>query len=217
VHIPDGFISPQTFLPAYLLTLGLWWIALNRVKSVLSADHLPLIAVSSALAFVLMMIALPLPGGTSVHALGVAMLTVVFGFWVSFLAISMVLLMQALLFGDGGITALPINVLGIAFLGSLTAHWVVVLLKNRSEILAFFLAGSVSVLVSSLFVAVMLGIQPLIAMDEQGHPLFFPFGLSVTLPAVLIPHLMLSIAEGVLTVMGGRFLLQYQQRWANDS
>lgn len=216
MHIPDGFISPQTFLPAYAVTIGLWWVATKRIKETISAESLPLIAVASALSFVLMMVAVPLPGGTSVHALGVAMLTLVFGVWTSFLAVSLVLLMQALLFGDGGITALPINVLGIAFLGSVTAHWVITLLAGLSDKIRFFVAGMASVLVSSLFVAVMLGIQPMIALDDRGNPLFFPFGLEITLPAIMIPHLILSMAEGVLTVMGGAFLMRYQAKWKQD-
>lgn len=216
MHIPDGFISPQTFLPAYSVTLVLWWIAVKQVNTYLDAESLPLIAVASALSFVLMMVAVPLPGGTSVHALGVAMLTVVFGVWMSFLAVSLVLLMQALLLGDGGITSLPINVLGIAFLGSVTAHGVMRLLKNYTNRVRFFVAGALSVLVSSLFVAVMLGIQPMIALDDQGKPLFFPFGLEITLPAIMIPHLVLSVAEGILTVMGGQFLIGYQTKWQRD-
>jgi cobalt/nickel transport system permease protein len=212
MHIPDGFISPQTFLPAYLVTIGLWWVSLNRVKQTLDAETLPLIAVTAALSFVLMMIAVPLPGGTSVHALGVAMITAVFGIWISFLSISLVLLMQALLFGDGGITSLPINVLGIAFMGSFSAYLILRLLRGWHETLALFMAGFFSVMLSALFIATMLGIQPLIAADTQGNPLFFPFGLEITLPAILIPHFFLAIAEGVLTVLAYRFLTKFKAK-----
>jgi cobalt/nickel transport system permease protein len=73
-------------------------------------------------------------------------------------------------------------------------------------------AGFLSVMLSALFIATMLGIQPLIAADSQGSPLFFPFGLEITLPAILIPHFFLAIAEGVLTVLAYRFLIKFKAK-----
>ena len=95
MHIPDGFVSPKVYIPAYAVAAGLWVYAARRVKRDLSEEALPLIAVITALAFVLMMIAIPLPGGTSVHASGIGVLAVLFGGWVSYLSISMVLMIQA--------------------------------------------------------------------------------------------------------------------------
>jgi cobalt/nickel transport system permease protein len=57
-----------------------------------------------------------------------------------------------------------------------------------------------------------LGVQPLLAHDAQGAPLFFPFGLAITLPAVLLPHLLVGLAEGVLTVLGYRYLTRLRAR-----
>jgi hypothetical protein len=93
----------------------------RRVKKDLDADTLPFLAAYTALSFVLMMVALPLPGGTTVHAAGIGLLAVSFGGWMAFLAISLVLAMQALLFGDGGVTALPINALAMGLAGSFAA------------------------------------------------------------------------------------------------
>ena len=77
MHIPDGFISPRFFVPAYAVAAGCWACAVRRLRRDLPEEAIPRLAVLTALAFVLMMVAIPLPGGTSVHATGVALLAVV--------------------------------------------------------------------------------------------------------------------------------------------
>lgn len=212
MHIPDGFISPQTYLPAYAVAAGLWAFAAQRVKRDLDADTLPFLAAYTALSFVLMMVALPLPGGGTVHAAGIGLLAVSFGGWMGFLAISLVLAMQALLFGDGGITALPINALAMGFAGSFAALAAWKLFGRLNESVALFLAGWISIALPALLVALALGVQPLIAHDAQGAPLFFPFGLEITLPAIVLPHLLVGLAEGVLTMLGYRYLTRLRAR-----
>jgi len=214
MHIPDGFISPQTYLPAYVAAAGLWAFAARRVKRDLDADTLPFLAACTALSFVLMMVALPLPGGSTAHAAGIGLLAVSFGGWMAFLAVSLVLAMQALLFGDGGITALPINALAMGFIGSFAALATWKLLGRLNQSLALFLAGWFSIVLPALLMALVLGVQPMIAHDAQGAPLFFPFGLAVTLPAVVLPHLLVGVAEGVLTVLGYRYLTRLRARTA---
>ncbi|MCX7597198.1 MAG: energy-coupling factor ABC transporter permease, partial [Fischerella sp.] len=111
MHLPDGFLSPHTYLPAYGLAAALWWVAVRRLKSRLDAEVLPWLAAMTALAFVLMQVSLPLPGGSSVHLTGVGLLAVAFGPWTTYLALTLVLALQALLFGAGGLTSLPVNAL----------------------------------------------------------------------------------------------------------
>jgi len=123
-----------------------------------------------------------------------------------------VLAMQALLFGDGGITALPVNALAMGLVGAFCALAAWKLLARLHETLALFLAGWLSIVLPAALVAVVLGIQPAIAHDDQGAPLFFPFGLGITLPAVVLPHMLVGIAEGVLTVLGYRYLTRLRSR-----
>ena len=201
MHIPDGFIAPQLYLPLYAVAVPAWALALRQVRRSLDERGIPLLAVVTALAFVLSMIAIPLPGGTTVHATGIGLLAVLFGVWTAFASLSLVFLMQALLFGEGGITALPLNALAMGLAGSAVAAAVYRLLKARNERLAIFLAAALAVLTAALLVALALGLQPLIAHRPDGTPLFFPFGLGLTLPAVLLPHLVVAIGEGVLTVL----------------
>jgi len=209
LHIPDGFISPKVYVPAYAGAFALWAWGLRRMRVRLREETIPLLAVLTALVFVLMTIALPFPGGTTIHATGVALLAVLFGVWTSFLATTLVLLMQALLLGAGGITALPINALAIGLLGATAAVAGYRCLRGWNETAALVAAGWLSVVLPAGVVALTLGIQPLIAHAPDGTPRFFPFGLEVTLPAVVLPHLVVGVGEGLLTL----FVYRLVGRW----
>ena len=93
MHVPDGFLSPQTYVPAFALAAGAWAYAARALRQRLDDTLLPRLAVLSALGFVLMSVMLPLPGGTSVHASGIGILAVVLGPWITFAAVSLVLLL----------------------------------------------------------------------------------------------------------------------------
>ena len=205
MHIPDGFLSPQTYLPAYA-TAGLAWAwAARGLRRTLDEEAVPRLAAMTALAYGLGLVMVPIPGGTSGHALGVAMLALLFGVRLAFLAYSLVLLLQSLLFGAGGITALAVNALAMGLAGSIAAVLAYRLLRRMNETAAVAIAAWCSVLLAGLLVALTLGAQPLIAHKEDGTPLFFPFGFSITLPAVLIPHVFIGAGEAVLTVLVWRF------------
>jgi cobalt/nickel transport system permease protein len=206
MHIPDGFIAPQVYLPAYALAGVAWAIAARHLRRSLDERTLPMLAVVTALAFVLSTVAVPLPFGTTVHATGIGLMAVLFGPWIAFLALSLVLLLQALMFGAGGVTSLPINALAMGLAGSACAWLVWRALRTQRPGIALFLAGATGVLVASALVALVLGLQPAIAHREDGTPLFFPYGLAITLPAVLLPNLVLAAGEGVLTLLAYRFL-----------
>jgi len=160
---------------------------------------------------VLSLVALPMPGGTSAHALGAGLLSVLFGVWATYLAISFVLLLQALLFGMGGITSLPINALAIGLLGSASALSVFRLLGGRKR-WALFAAGWMGVVLPALMVGAALGAQPWLSHRADGSPLFFPFGFRIAVPAVVLPHLAVGVGEGVLTALVYEFVTKMQAR-----
>lgn len=201
MHIPDGFLSPQTYLPAATLAFGAWAWAARGLRQSLDETLVPRLAMLTALAYGLGLIMLPIPGGTSGHALGVAMLALLFGLRLAFLAYSGVLLLQALLFGAGGLTALPINALAIGLAGSATAITTFRMLKPFHETTAVAVAAWLSVFVPGILVALALGLQPWIAARPDGSPLFFPFGPAITLPAILVPHAFIGIGEAALTLL----------------
>jgi cobalt/nickel transport system permease protein len=205
MHIPDGFISPQTYLPAYAIAGVAWVWAARSLREQLDEQIVPKLAAMTALAYGLGLVMVPVPGGTSGHALGIAMLTLLFGVRLAFLSYSLVLALQSLLFGAGGITALPINALAMGLAGALVSMAAFRALRGINETAAVVAAAWCSVMLSGLIVALLLGVQPVIAQREDGTPLFFPFGFSIVLPAVLIPHLLIAVGEAVLTLFVWRF------------
>lgn len=205
MHIPDGFLSPQTYLPAWGVATVAWAWAGRGLAKHLDETLVPRLAMLTALSYALGLIMLPLPGGTSGHAIGVAALALVFGVRLAFLAYSGVLLLQALLFGAGGITALGVNALALGLVGASVTVGLRRLLAPLGDTIAVAIAAFVSLQVSALLIAVVLGIQPLIAHRPDGTPLFFPLGLSVTLPAILLPHLLIGIGEATLSVFVWRY------------
>ncbi len=205
MHIPEGFLSPQTWIPAYGLAAGAWFWAARDLRQRLDESTVPRLAMLTALAYGLGLIMVPLPGGSSGHALGVALLTLLFGLRPAFLAYSGVLLLQALLFGAGGVTALAVNALAMGLAGGAVALLLFRLLRPFQESLAVLLAAWGSVMAGALLLALVLGAQPLIASRADGSPLFFPFDWSVTLPAMLIPHALIGLGEAALTLLVWRY------------
>lgn len=205
MHIPDGFIAPKVFLPAWALAALAWWWSLRQAGRVFATTAIPRLSVLTAAAFVLSLVTVPLPGGSSVHLVFTGLLTALFGGRLAFLALSLVFAMQAFLLGDGGVTSLPVNVLCMAGAGALAGEAALRLLRRAPEGIRYFVTGWVAVVIPSVLVGFVLGLQPVIAHAEDGTPLYFPFGWSVALPAVVLPHLVLGVGEGLLTVFGARF------------
>ncbi len=204
MHIPDGYLSLSTCVAGYVIATPLWVIGFKKIKQSIDEKTLPLIASLSALSFIVMMFNVPIPGGTSGHATGAALLAIFFGPWIAFLCISLVLLIQALLFGDGGVTTFAINTLGMGAIGSFVAYGIFHLLKSFR--FAPFVAGWSGLVGASMFVATVLGIQPHFATAD-GHPLFFPFGLSVTFPALVGSHILVfGVVEGIFTQLAYKYI-----------
>lgn len=215
MHIPDGYLSPATCAMTYAAALPFWYLAFARVKRLLHTRMVPLLAVFSAFSFVIMMFNLPLPGGTTGHAVGVAVAAIVLGPWASMIVVSVALLIQAVFFGDGGITTLGANCLNMAVVGSLVAHWAYTAVAGRSELASFRrvvaagLAGYLAINLAALLTAVEFGVQPLLFHDASGTPLYAPYPLSIALPAMMAGHLSFAgLAE--LVISAG--LVAYLQR-----
>src|SRR5918911_1324208 len=156
MHIPDGYLSPSTCAALYAASAPFWYIALQRVKRLLNSRLVPLISLFAAFSFVIMMFNLPLPGGTTGHAVGMGVAAVVLGPWGAMLAVSVALLIQALFFGDGGVTAFGANCFNMAIVGSLAAYWVYRAIAGRSAIastrrvIAAAIAGYVAINIAAL-------------------------------------------------------------------
>ena len=204
MHIPDGYLSVPTVIATYAVAIPLWIIGFKKLKKRLNEETLPLIGALSALSFIVMMFNIPIPGGTSGHAVGAVLIAILFNPWIGFISVSLVLLIQALVFGDGGISTLAANALSMAFVGSFVGYYIFKAVKKYK--FAPFIAGWSGIVASSVIVALLLGIQP-IFWSEGGHPLYFPFDLKTTFIALVGSHaLFFGVVEGIFTMLAYRFL-----------
>ena len=192
-----------------------WYVALRRLRRTFHARMIPLLSLISAFCFVIMMFNLPVWGGTTAHAVGMGIAAVILGPWASIVAISIALLIQAVFFGDGGITCYGANCFNMAIVGSLAAYGVYRAISGRTpvtsprRIAACALGGYVGINLSALCAAIEFGIQPALFHDAAGAPLYAPYSLSVAIPAMLAAHLSLA---GLAELIIGGALVAYLQR-----
>jgi cobalt/nickel transport system permease protein len=206
MHIPDGYLSPSTCAVMYGGAIPFWYLAVRRAKRQLSARFIPLLSVFAAFAFVVMMFNVPLPGGTTGHAVGVGIAAIALGPWGAIIAISVALFIQALFFGDGGITTFGANSFNMAIAGSLVAYASYRLIAGRASagsrrrIVGSAIAGYLAINVSALLASIEFGVQPMLFKDASGAPLYAPYPLSISVPAMMIGHLAFGgLAELILT------------------
>jgi cobalt/nickel transport system permease protein len=195
MHVPDGFLQPRITLPALAACAPLWAWAARRTFGRDAAESLPVVGSLTALAFVVQTLMIPVPGGTSTHLVGVALLALLFHPLAAFACESLVLLVQALFFGAGGVTVLGVNALAMGLLGPLAGWLAWRALRRVHERAALFAAGWIAMQVSTLAVAGALVLQ------HRLDPGYFATPPEVTLVAMLVPSLgVAGVAEGVFTI-----------------
>jgi cobalt/nickel transport system permease protein len=206
MHIPDGYLSPGSCACLYAASTPFWYVSLRRLRRALHTRLIPLISVFAAFSFIVMMFNLPLPGGTTGHAVGVSVAAIVLGPAGSILAISTALTIQAIFFGDGGITAIGANCFNMAIIGSLSSFVIYrtisgkCALSSPRRVIASAFAGYFSINLSALAAAFEFGIQPLLFHDAAGSPLYAPYPLHIAIPAMMIGHLTVAgLAEMVIS------------------
>ncbi len=213
MHIPDGYLSPQTYVPFYAFIIPYLGIAAQKVSKFIKSRYVPLLALGAAFSFVIMMFNVPIPGGTTGHAVGGVIVAVILGPWAASIAVSIALIVQALLFGDGGITAIGANCFNMGVVIPFVGYYTYKLISGSSEItsprrwIAGAVAGYIALNVAALIAGVEFGIQPIIASGPDGHPLYAPYPLSVAVPAMAIEHLILfGLVEALVTALIIKYL-----------
>ena len=212
MHIPDNYLSPQSCAVMAAAMVPVWSLAIRKVQAEISREKIPLLGIGAAFAFLIMMFNVPLPGGSTGHAVGGTLLAVLLGPWSACIAISVALLIQALLFGDGGILSFGANCFNMAFVlpfvGFYAAEFLSARLRGpRGRTIALALAAWAALAVAALAAAIEFGLQPLLFRDGAGLPLYCPYPLAVAIPAMLIPHLLVAgVVEALFTVTIYRFL-----------
>ncbi len=208
MHIPDGYLGPHTYIAFWIIMIPIWYYAGQKMTTKLKSKHVPFLALSAAFSFVIMMFNIPVPGGSSGHAIGGGIIAILIGPWAAIIAISVTLVLQAMIFGDGGITAIAANCFNMGVVVPFVAYYVYKLISGNSKIasstrvIAAAIAGWISLTMAALCVGFELGIQPILEHTAEGIPLYMPYPVSVTVPAMVLEHaLAFSIIEAVITAI----------------
>ncbi len=218
MHVPDGYLSPVTCIIMALLALPFWIRGVQRLREKMTAKNIPLVALFAAFSFVVMMFNVPLPGGTTAHAVGGALAAIILGPEIATIAISIALVIQALFFGDGGILAIGANSFNMAVVLPYVSYAIYQAvskntpLNSKRRIIGAAAGGWAGLTAAAFFAAVEFGIQPLLWHTADGTPLYAPYPLSISIPAMVIPHaLIASVVEGAVTALIVAYLMRANQ------
>jgi cobalt/nickel transport system permease protein len=196
MHVPDGFINAQVSVATGVISLGTLWAYIRNAKNLVADKLIALTGMMSALIFVLQMINFPIAAGTSGHLLGGALAVIVLGPSLGIICISIVVVIQSLLFADGGLSALGVNVLNMAIITSLTGWLTITFWKKLfgdsqfTLISGSVIAGLLSVVFSSIAFVMEYAI---------GGTVSVPLGS--VLIAMISTHLFIGLGEGIITAL----------------
>jgi len=205
MHIPDNYLSPSTCAVMFAAMVPVWTIAVNKVKAEMENVKVPMLGICAAFSFLLMMFNVPLPGGTTGHAVGGTLIAILIGPFAACISVTVALLIQALLFGDGGILAFGANCFNMAFVLPFLGYYIYKFIKDsvhseKGEYIGMAVGSYVGINAAALCTAIEFGIQPLLFKTAAGQPLYSPYPLSMSIPAMTLPHLLVAgVLEAVFT------------------
>ena len=194
MHVPDGFINAPVSAAAGLISVGSLWVSTKASNKFLGDKFIAIAGMMSALIFVLQMINFPIGAGTSGHLLGGTLAVIILGPSLGIVCVSIVVIIQALIFADGGLSALGINIINISIVTGLIGWFIINTWikifgeKTFSLILGSFIAGMFSVIMSSVAFVIEYAI---------GGTVSVPIG-SVFI-AMVTSHFLIGIGEGLIT------------------
>ncbi len=200
MHIPDGFLSLPIVLLTWAATVILVTLALNKVQKNYKEQTVALMGVCGAFIFATQMINFPIPGGTSGHLLGGTLAGVLLGPWAASLVMSVVFIVQAVLFQDGGISVLGANIFNMGLIGTFFGYY---LYKTIRQLLGYnswkgvsvgtAVAAWTSVVIASLVAAFQLGLSGTVP-------------LTVAIAAMVSWHIFIGIGESIITVIAVSYI-----------
>lgn len=199
MHIPDGFIDIPTSAGAALLTMAGLAVTLKSAKNKLDERSAPLIGLVAVFIFAVQMLNFPVAAGTSGHLLGGALAVVLVGPYAATLALTVVLLIQALLFADGGLTALGLNIFNMGFVGVWVSYAIFVLIY---KILAKFGSQKTSVVIAG-------SIAAFISVPAAASAFVFQYWIggvatystTTVLGAMVGTHILIGVGEAIITFL----------------
>ena len=195
MHIPDGFLNPSIAIVMFIISIGFLAWSWKKVRAMYSRSFTAVLGISSAFIFAAQMINYPIALGTSGHLVGGTFLSILLGPFAGMLSMTIVLLMQALFFADGGLMAFGANVFNMAVIGALSFYAVKLLNRHSTNPKRFassiFVAAWLSVVVGALACALEIGFSSIFASAG---------GIIVTIPAMLFWHVIIGLGEGAITM-----------------
>ena len=207
MHIPENYLSPVSCAVMGAAMIPVWIHAVKRTNEELPKEKLPLLGAGAAFSFLAMMFNVPLVGGTTGHAVGGTLIALLFGPNAACIAVSVALLLQAVIFGDGGVLAFGANCFNMAFVLPYVGYGMYRLLKGKGETgtartwIAAAVGSYLGLNAAALCCAVEFGLQPMLFKDALGNALYCPYDLSIAIPAMMIPHLAVAgLVEAAFTV-----------------
>ena len=203
MHVPDGFINAPVSIGTGVISFATLWAYVRSAKSLVADKLIALTGMMSALIFVLQMINFPIAAGTSGHLLGGALAVIVLGPNLGIICISIVVVIQSLLFADGGLSALGVNVLNMAIITSLVG-WVTI-----SSWKKLFGEANISIISGSIVSGILSVVFSSIAFVFEyalGGTVSVPLGS--VLIAMVSSHLLIGLGEGVITALIVSLLLR---------
>ncbi|HUI71757.1 MAG TPA: cobalt transporter CbiM, partial [Spirochaetia bacterium] len=206
MHIPDNYLSPATCAVMGAAMVPVWTMAVRKVTREVEKARIPLLGIGAAFSFLIMMFNVPVPGGTTAHAVGGTLIAVVLGPWSATICVSIALLVQALLFGDGGILSFGANCFNMAFVIPFLGYFIYRFFSQRvkgqaGEYVGLVAGSYIGINMAALAASIEFGLQPVLAHNVAGQPLYCPYPLAVSIPAMLIPHLAVAgVVEAAFTV-----------------
>jgi len=201
VHIPDGFLDLKICSITYIIAIIFWFFAFKRAKETLTDKQIPLMAVLTAMFFAAQMMNYPIIGGTTAHLLGSPILAIILGPYGGLISMTIILLIQAFFFGDGGLTTLGANVLNMGIIGVFIPYLIwVAFPKNKKGILIGAFLGA---FIGDVLAAISAGF-------ELGFSTKFLYGVSISVPAMGLHHSIIGVGEGIVTSIMILILIKYR-------
>lgn len=193
MHIADGVMAPEVWIAGWVIAiigLGIMFWKLDRK---IDERAMPLMAVLAAGIFVAQMLNFPIGGGTTGHLIGAALATILLGPYAAMLIITAILTIQSLVFGDGGITTLGLNILNMAIIAPLVVFGVMRLFGEKNKLVATPVAAWFSVFIAATVCAAELALSYSVSDGAYGI-----IG-SIAFPAMMGYHALIGIGEAAIT------------------
>jgi len=193
MHIPDGFLDSKTAVATGVLAAAGLGVALRRVRLNLPSRRVPLLGLAASFVFAAQMINFPVAGGTSGHLIGGVLAAVLLGPSAGVIVISSVLILQCLMFADGGVSALGANIFNMGLIGTV-GGWAIYHGVSRAVrglfgvVMAAAFAGWCSTVLASVACAGELAVSRTAEW-------------STVLPAMVAVHMLIGIGEGLITAL----------------